>query len=387
MARFDLTLMQIRYLGDDAGPIAAHKMLQPVKAQSVIKKQDEVVFGPEVDLQVGIYERELSVGLERVARFRMEYKFYKNADADKGYKLSAGHILVVAEHPYGRGRGQAAVFKQSNHDGEDAKQEHLLRQLFEKEKSEWWGFVETKHRDWWENDPSCLTAAISKPAEMSEFGDNRDSAKGARVIGVCQDYRDLFAELKQHPRIEELIKWTAKGSIRFGKHSEVRLCPNAQGERAVNLLQDAIHYGLAGPLKDGAQWVGTPVIQLIEQVYKEQLNRLNRAEMAKLKLERYASEGHDLIERLADDGSLAETQHTEADEDLQRLVARLENTYTDGARYLRAAIELCKTTGDYPTQEQIAEKMAIGLTKAKEIVKRIRAMVKELDESFISLDK
>ena len=139
--------------------------------------------------------------------------------------------------------------------------------------------LESLEYDFWEKG-HYLTAGISVPPKPM-FEDARNYSRGLWVLGVCDDYSECWNTLLNSELVQQLLTWTDDGSLEFWPtHTEIpdrykKLHPMAQSDGNW-LMQVAIRQAIAGPDKECSAWIGKPVAEFVEQVYKGHIYNRNR---------------------------------------------------------------------------------------------------------------
>jgi hypothetical protein len=211
--------------------------------------------------------------------------------ATKNNWIRAGNTLVVADHPYSSGWLQSAPFKPGSKKGALARPD-LSRSTIRSE-MDFLRVIESLHQDYWEKG-NHLTAGISEPdLPLDLSGRIRNTQRQALfVFGACDDLALCEKQLFQTSLVQRLLRDTEKGSIRFWApkahlKTRPRLYDDVKADGPV-LMTIAIRQALAGPHRDGEQWIGRPVVEKIAQIYRGHLNRCNRLVAKKLgKLSQY----------------------------------------------------------------------------------------------------
>lgn len=139
-------------------------------------------------------------------------------------------------------------------------------------------------RNEWETRSGVLTAGLSRP-KREGWEETRDArAQSFTLMGACADFDKCLSFLEKSEKIRMLRSNTQQGTIAFG-HAD--LAKTKTGKRpklydglvdaALLLLDVAIRQALAGD-KDPSRWSRRPVVDLVDEIYREHLNNANRRE-------------------------------------------------------------------------------------------------------------
>lgn len=226
-------------------------------------------------------------------------------------RIRPGHELVVALHPYGSGWVNCALFKPgSKKAGYDRPDVSMRRFASVDEAAQ---VVERLRYDYWEKG-NYLTAGVSQPQiPLVSSGIIRNVQQHAAfVFGVCERFSNLEQELLGSHRAQSLLRTTAEGTLRFWAPRakltiRPRLCDEVKME-SIELMILAVRQALAGPHRDGDRWVGRPVVDKVDQIYRGHLNRRNRVLAKNIgRLSVYDDErlyDHDMSEPFEDDARM-----------------------------------------------------------------------------------
>jgi hypothetical protein len=198
--------------------------------------------------------------------------------SDVKYKyIKAKHNLIVAEHPYGNGWTSQAPFKVGSKKGALERMD-IPNEYFDSI-DVLSSYIENMNNDYWETG-NYLTAAISQPDLPFDPAMRNVQQSGLFIFGLCENAKDAEELLIRDSRVRELIGATERGTIRFWS-------PDAQLASSPELLDEvkdegwslmllSIREALAGPHCDSDQWIGRPVTEKVDQIYRGHLNRRNR---------------------------------------------------------------------------------------------------------------
>ncbi len=129
-----------------------------------------------------------------------------------------------------------------------------------------------------------LTAGISYPDQPFLDSVQNRSRDARLVFGVCEEPRHAENFVLGSMVVRELLRQTEENTIQFWMkgvdagaiklHDEVR-------ENASFIMLCSIRQALAGPHdEDTTAFIGQPVTELIDHIYRNHLNNANRAEQA-----------------------------------------------------------------------------------------------------------
>lgn len=252
----------------------------------VERRGSDIVFGGEEPIGIQVQWR--PVGAEPgVGLWRFEVKV-KEPSGDAPTGPSACDELLCAEVPRANGWLARARFKRGDRHGRDGaprvesgddRVERLLSQ---------------RSTDPWEQG-KWLTAAIDEGPDQYLLADKiRNFGQDAFwVFGVCDDFESMRNEVVASDRAKELLLMTAQGRLRLfapvGGGAKVRqsrsVHPRAVDD-AARFWIAAVSQSFAGPLdsempprhapRDKTGWLGQPVIELAERVYRDHMYNASR---------------------------------------------------------------------------------------------------------------
>lgn len=233
------------------------------------------VFEREVSVSIGFPGRVLPTRGADLSWMRLEVK----ADPKQG--ISRGDWLCLAEAPYSSHMAVCRKFKGPNRRGRDAAE---AMSFATRREAEVW--LAEKETDFWETG-SMQTAALMGDAFTEKFlSSARNTGANARyVLGVCPALEGSESPVQaaedaifRSRRVGDLLAMTKNGSLRFayqGAGVAPSLRPAVRDARFA-VMAMSIRQALAGPNIDSTPFLGRPVVDWVDQLYRENLNQLNR---------------------------------------------------------------------------------------------------------------
>jgi hypothetical protein len=203
--------------------------------------------------------------------------------------IRSGHFVVQALFPYASGWTQTARFKPAWKHGQYGRPEPPTQSVARPDSHnlELLRWVESLTHDPWETG-KYLVAGILIPDVPHRFVDRtyQPKSKAADIFGLCEENpSDLVEEILMSDDLRKLLDRTEKDRIRFWYPRAPRGCvPALYGETkdASGLLMLlSIRQALAGPRTGSEDWVGKPVVALVDRIYRAHLNNYNRLEHRK----------------------------------------------------------------------------------------------------------
>lgn len=195
-------------------------------------------------------------------------------------EVRPGDQLIVAEHPYSRRWVRRTPFKNASKKGGFDRTNFASKRL--NSMREAIIAVENVSYDYWEKG-NYLTAGISDPEIPFEaFEAIRNVQQQALLIfGLCNDADRIERELFESKDVQTLLRATENNTLRFwAPHAKLRTRPKLFDEvkaESAALMILSIRQALAGPHCNSCDWIDTPVVKKIDQIYRGHLNRSNRA--------------------------------------------------------------------------------------------------------------
>jgi hypothetical protein len=207
---------------------------------------------------------------------------------------------VLSRDP-GAGWFAAMRFKSSSHKTELERGDPLVTPCVNE--NEVFARLESLKWDYWETG-SFVTAGISVPPDAHI--EARNYSRGDWRFGVCGGVEEAVAALRKDPKVRELQELTEHIALRFSPRLAADKKPipeeycnfhNELKEHAPLLLELALRQALAGP-EDGAAWHGRPVADLVAEIYKDHMYRVNRQLVDRDKeVSAYLGQCNDALER------------------------------------------------------------------------------------------
>ena len=241
----------------------------------------EVVFAEEEPIFVTVNLRVLESSTGRPLHYwRVEAK-----TENRQHGACPGETLVVTEAPYGNGWFATAAFKRGRkrHRSERTRVAAVTLEEAQQE-------IEAGASDPWETG-NYLTAGIAVPETLNKtLRSYGGSAKW--VFGICNDAAKLRDEIAGSERARHLLSETLAHRLRIVRPSPSGVpvavpLNKCVAEEAGEILLLSISQALAGPadvyptlvsarrLASDA-WVGRPVMDLVDRIYRDHLHNLAR---------------------------------------------------------------------------------------------------------------
>lgn len=240
----------------------------------------ELVFGQEEPLFIAMQLRAVLLCDGRPLSFwRMEAKV---ATAQR--VPCAGEHLVVSEAPYGNGWTSVTRFKRGLKRARGPRLS-LGASTLEQAQRE----IDALETDPWETG-NYLTAGVNAPCAKTLRAPVRSYGRSAQwVLGVCADFEAHAEQLATCTRARRLLDDTHGARLRIVRPSPTsrapviaRIHPKAC-EAAAETLLLSIRQALAGPDESGAvhttrgdPWIGRPVMDLVDRLYRDHLYNQTR---------------------------------------------------------------------------------------------------------------
>lgn len=269
---------------DDAVEIgAANNVLFTTVSMTKFRDGDgELIFSDESPVAMYTEWRDFKDGAtHRYQWVRVELKVASNPSI-----IASGHSLVATRWPRGNAWIYQTKFKpvwkglkaQKPRPGSDV---DTFPKLLH--------WLEVASFDPWETRSGVLTAGLSRP-KRDGWEETRDAReKSFTLMGACADFGKCLSFLEKSEKVRTLRSDTKQGTIAFG-HAD--LAQTDTGKRpklydglideALMLLDVAIRQALAGDVNP-ARWSGRPVVDLVDEIYREYLNNLNRRENRRMR--------------------------------------------------------------------------------------------------------
>lgn len=260
---------------DDAHDIGAQALRTAASAMRAGRDNGSLVYVGEVPVYVATVWRvvEDRAGV-RHGWWRLEIKIEA-----KNNWIRPKDDFVIAQHPYSTGWLQTAPFKPGSKKGAMERPNFSNRafattdDLLER--------LDQLGHDFWEKG-NYLTAAISRPSLgfSSADGFRNVQRQAVFVFGNCENFQRVEQDLFNTDCVRLLLKDTEMDTIRFWASkaklgTKPRLFEEVKAEASMLMIM-SIRQALAGPHKDSDQWIGRPVTDKVDQIYRGHLNRRNR---------------------------------------------------------------------------------------------------------------
>lgn len=260
---------------DTAREIGAISLRTKITAMCIGRgSADELVYRQEVPLYLATVWRLVDDAQRRHRWWRLEAK----VETQNAW-IKPHHALVVAEHPYSGGWLHHAPFKPASKKGPEERAEFSARTF--SCLTEAIGECEALAYDFWEKG-NYLTAGISQPELPFDPNEPpRNVQKQALyVFGSCESLSLHEAALYKSESIQTLLRQTRNGALTFWfKEADLGERPRLFDEvkaDANSVMMLSIRQALAGPHRDSHEWLGRPVTEKIDQIYRGHINALNR---------------------------------------------------------------------------------------------------------------
>jgi len=260
---------------DDAREVGATARRTSVTAMCVGKVgSGDLVYQKEVPIHLAVAWRVVDDAGHRHRWWRLEAKVEARNDG-----IRPGHQLVVAEHPYSGGWLHYVPFKPGSKKGAEERADFHSRRFQSLE--DVIGACEALPYDFWEKG-NYLTAGISQPELPFDPGEPpRNVQKQALyVFGSCESLPSHEEALLRSGPIQELLRLTERGTLIFWppdvKLPEPPPLFDEVKEDANSLMMLSVRQALAGPHRDSDRWIGRPVAEKVDQIYRGHVNAMNR---------------------------------------------------------------------------------------------------------------
>lgn len=277
---------------DDAVEIGATSNVVSTTVSLTEFRNGELVFSDEIPVTMCKEWRELRDGTtvnnaksKKIDPYhqwiRVEFKVASHSST-----ISSGHSLIATRWPRGNAWTYQTKFKpvwkglkdQKPKPGDDV---DTFPKLLD--------WLEAASFDYWETRSGVLTAGLSRP-ERLRSKDTRDAReKSLTLMGACADFDQCEAFLRDSEKVRMLRSKTKQGTIAFG-HADLTKTETGKPpklydgliDEALMFLDVAIRQALAGDVNP-SRWSGRPVVDLVDEIYREHLNNLNRREHRRMK--------------------------------------------------------------------------------------------------------
>lgn len=177
------------------------------------------------------------------------------------------HELVIAEHPYALKRVHHAAFKRGAiHGRQDPDRAFATLE----EAMQW---IDALDHDYFYTHKG-LIAAISEPHGVMQETDARAPKNALFVFGICESFQRYEEALFQTETVRQLLAQTANQTIKFAPSKHYNLppvLPEELAREAYSLMFIAIRQALAGPHQHSEDWIGRPVTDKINHIYRDHL--------------------------------------------------------------------------------------------------------------------
>lgn len=260
---------------DHSVPVGGYAIRQALTAMRVGFDRSRLVYVEEVPMGHAVKWRIEDHGDGQRARWnRLEYKVHRRETT-----IKPGERLVIAEHPYSNGWVQTAPFKPPFKKGMTERPDPSVQKFMSA--TDFIAWVEAQPKDYWETG-AYLTAGISEPDVpwLSDKKARNIFGSALYVYGVCDDFEGHARKLYETNEAQQLLSMTDKNIIKFWfAHAKLGRLPKLREgtmDEAEHLLSLSIVQALAGPHEDSATWIGRPVIEKVDDIYRGHLNNKNR---------------------------------------------------------------------------------------------------------------
>ncbi|MEI7698968.1 MAG: hypothetical protein WCK86_04170 [Planctomycetia bacterium] len=243
------------------------------------ERAGELVFQKEIAATWGTVERNVPYPLLKssqiVTGMARWWRLEVQVESDEAF-IEAGMELVMARLPAACW-AVSAPFKKSVKHGAAGSSNPLaipcngIEEAIER--------LEDLDYDYWEKG-KYLTAGVSAPPDpMSD--QRRNFSRGDWLLGVCHNVKASCEILISSEQAEKLLAWTKNGQLKHWPPHEV--IPDRYKTLHADVKDDAewlmylsIRQSLAGPWDGDANWMGRPVMDLVEIIYKNHVYNRNR---------------------------------------------------------------------------------------------------------------
>ena len=271
----DALLEDFKRCDYEAREIAQSEEIHTVWLTKIDSCDKRPKFSEDVRGEKHVQWRELRCNRTLHDWIRIEYKLFKRPFGRRQ------HQLVAARWPYHNGWVVQVKFKPSRR---DAIEDHVPPDGIGQNKAVAIQWVDALSFDYWETRTGILTAGVSRPKCLDWSDRPRNVHQNAyTLLGICEDFQKCFDSIKNSDEVRELVRMTRAGTIRFGHADNSKSSsgkpPRLDDELKVQceyLIDLSICQALAGPKGDTSQWCGKPVVELVNSIYRDTLNRQNR---------------------------------------------------------------------------------------------------------------
>jgi hypothetical protein len=266
--RHDLLLMRVGRSAGDVGRL-------------VYREEVPALFGP-ADRDAH-YLQEKEGGKAALTAYRWLRLECKAATGGKGIK--AGDELVLAKHPYASGWTCCRPFKPPSKKGPGERADPLAKPFASE--LQMVRALEVLGYDFWEKG-NYLTAAVSYPEEPL-LGEARNLQSDAGLVaGVCDGFGACEQLLLKNEAVLRLLRQTENNTILYWPKGVEPPGPLEEEvvEDRYSLMCCAVRQALAGPHKKSEEWLGRPVAEKVDDIYRGHLYNLNRQWRAEKRRER-----------------------------------------------------------------------------------------------------
>ena len=177
------------------------------------------------------------------------------------------HELVIAEHPYALKRVHHAAFKRGAIHGRP-EPDSAFASL--EEALQWTNSLD---HDYFYTHKG-LIAALSEPQGVLQETDARAPKNALFVFGICESFQQCEQALFQTETARQLLAQTENQTIKFAPSKHYNLppvLPEELAREAYSLMFIAIRQALAGPHQHSEDWIGRPVTDKINHIYRDHL--------------------------------------------------------------------------------------------------------------------
>ena len=188
---------------------------------------------------------------------------------NKSCSIGKGDSLVMADFPYAKKQIQTTTFKK----GFVNNRPNPATETFESIDAAI-NWIDEKNKDYFLTKKGVI-AAFSKPGGMLDPAKARNYSldESMLVIGVCENFSEYVTALLKSKEVESLLRLT-EGPIKLGpkdKYPNPISLPQEVKDEKYPYMYIAIRQALAGPKKESYTWVGRPVFDYINQLYRNHL--------------------------------------------------------------------------------------------------------------------
>ncbi len=282
----DLMLPAAEIDSDDAVEIGATSSVVSTTLSLTEFRNGELIFSNEVPVCLYMEWRDFKSRADKDCNDHNHQWLRVELKANSKRKIiESGYSLVATRSPRGNAWTYQTKFKPGWKGREAEKPQPGLDVKTFSELLKW---LETAPFEYWETRSGCLTAGISRP-ECERLEASRDARKNSfTLMGVCADFDKYKAFLENSEKVRMLRSKTQQGTIRFSYVDPAKTGLGKSPKLYKNLVEEALCYldisimqALAGD-KDSSRWSGRPVVDLIDEIYREHLNNANRRERRRM---------------------------------------------------------------------------------------------------------